>query len=69
LGQEPWDAEVSDLLAADNRVESVRGANARNRIREIGMPVLLLYNGMDSLLEYHVAMKQMEVLQCSFKPS
>jgi len=39
------------------------GANAFNRIDKVDMDELLLYNGMDSLLEYRLAMKQRKVLQ------
>lgn len=35
-----------------------KGGNSVNRIYEIDMPTLLKYNGLDSLLEYHVAMHQ-----------
>jgi len=39
------------------------GKDRFNRIHEIDLNDLLLYNGLDSLLEYKVAMKQMHVMK------
>jgi len=48
LGQEPWGDEIKHYLKSD-------GPNERNRIREVPLPKLLLYNAMDSLMECKVA--------------
>ncbi len=40
-----------------------KGQSKYNRIHEIDIMDLLLYNGMDSLLEYKVALKQMKILR------
>jgi uracil-DNA glycosylase family 4 len=53
LGQEKWNQHIEDHLSASDE----RGFN---RIQEIELTDLLVYNGLDSLLEYHVAMKQVE---------
>lgn len=50
----------------EDRVEAflkAKTANSVNRIHEIERKDLLLYNGLDSLLEYKVAMKQMKELE------
>ena len=38
-----------------------KGTMVKNRIQDIKLEDLLIYNGLDSLLEYHVAMRQKEV--------
>lgn len=50
LGQPDFTFELDDLLESKES-----GGNAPNRIREIGLRQLLLYNGLDSFLEYRVA--------------
>ena len=52
LGFAPYDEHIKPLL------KSEKGKKI-NRIREIALPDLLLYNGLDSLLEFEVAMLQM----------
>ncbi len=53
LGAESYDDHIKPFL------KSVKGSKF-NRIHEIDWKDLLLYNGLDSLLEYKVAMKQMK---------
>ena len=55
LGQGAYDEHISPYL------RSVKpGCNEENRTKEIGLRELLLYCGMDSLLEIEVAKKQMK---------
>jgi len=44
-------------------LKTKKGGNAQNRIRELDMKSLLLYNGIDSLVEYKIAMLQMRTLK------
>lgn len=55
LGQDDWEAAVKPYLRAST-------PNAPNRIKDCDLRTLLVYNGMDSLLEWHVAMKQAKKL-------
>jgi len=55
LGQELYNKEVEALLKGD-------GGNNENLIRMIDLPTLLLYCGMDSLLEFVMGEKQMKLL-------
>ncbi len=55
LGQESYDDEIKPYLKADN-------SNKSNRIREAPLDKLLLYGGMDSHLEWHVAQIQRKLL-------
>jgi uracil-DNA glycosylase family 4 len=60
FGVTGYNDEVAPYLKAPD-------ANSTNRIMELastneGMRKLLLYNGMDSLLEYRLAMRQLEML-------
>ena len=48
LGQEPWDTHIKPMLQSTDE----RGLN---RVNEIPMRDLLLYCGMDSLIEYKLA--------------
>lgn len=59
LGEPPWDAAVSSFLSSDNQV---RGENSPNHIDEVPIETLLIYNGLDSLMEYLVWQKQKEML-------
>ncbi len=52
LGQENYDKRVEPYLKGDK--------GGVNRIDEIDLSNLLIYNGMDALLEYEVAMLQMK---------
>ena len=54
LGQVSYNDHIAPFLE--------EGSSKVNRIHEIDLEELLLYNGMDSLLEYEVAMRQMEIL-------
>ena len=54
LGQESYDDHIKPYLQT--------GANGLNRIHELNLGDLLMYCGMDALLEYELAMKQMEQL-------
>lgn len=56
LGFDAWDGTVSPYL------RSKGGGNTPNRIRECPLPELLLYGGLDSLLEYEIAMIQSKEL-------
>jgi uracil-DNA glycosylase family 4 len=49
LGQESYDDNIKPYLKASG------GCNEPNRIREVNIKKLLLYNGMDSLLEHLLA--------------
>lgn len=53
MGVSAYDEHLEALLKAPH-------ARAKNRIHEISMKDLLLYNGLDSLLEYEVAQIQKE---------
>ena len=55
LGFPRWDKVVSPFLG-----EGSKGGNTLNRIKQIGIRDLLVYNGIDSLVEYKIAMKQMK---------
>jgi len=54
LGMESYDDHIKPFLRS--------GENKLNRINEIDMRDLLMYNGLDSLLEYKVAMIQIKLL-------
>lgn len=54
LGQPEWDSHIKPYLEADN-------SNTKNRIHEIPMRDLLMYCGLDSLLEFRIALKQREM--------
>lgn len=56
FGLLPYNTEVEQFLQGENETNK----NSLNRIHMIPMDKLLLYNGMDSLLEYRVAMLQMQ---------
>jgi len=56
LGQGPYDTTVSPFLKADN-------SNAANRIGEVELSTLLLYNGMDARLTWELAQLQMKEMQ------
>ncbi len=51
LGQPSYDGHIEPYLRT-------KGDNVKNRIHEVDLPSLLLYNGLDSLLEWLVAMDQ-----------
>jgi uracil-DNA glycosylase family 4 len=55
LGQRLYDQSIKPYLQSD-------GSNTKNKIKEVSIETLLLYNGMDSILEYDIAMKQMQQL-------
>lgn len=60
LGQEPYDHHIKPLLLTTK-------TKRFNRIREIAIKNLLLYNGIDSKVEYHVGqqqLKEIKELQC-----
>jgi hypothetical protein len=48
LGQESYNDHIEPYLKAD-------GSNEENRIKEIAIKELLIYNGLDSLLEWKLA--------------
>lgn len=53
LGMEPYDTHIKPFLRQ-------KGKGRFNRIKELDLKDLLLYNGLDSLLAYKVAMKQIK---------
>ncbi len=53
---------VGDYESAVSPFLHTKSSNGLNRIREANLHELLLYNGLDSLLEYRVAQKQMAQL-------
>ena len=55
LGQAIWNAKVEQFFSGP--------PNKPNRIGEIDMMSLLRYNGLDAVLEYHIARKQKEWFQ------
>lgn len=57
LGQESYDDHVKPYLKSDDP-----GGYGKNRIHEVDQTDLMVYCGLDSLLEYHVAMRQMKEL-------
>jgi uracil-DNA glycosylase family 4 len=59
LGQPPYEHKTKPYLRSVNKD---RGGNSPNRIREIRPSDLLLYNAMDSLLEYKIAEIQSQIL-------
>jgi len=56
LGAESYDEQIAPFLKSTK-------ASKFNRIHEIDLKDLLLYNGLDSLLAYKVAMKQMKLFE------
>jgi len=55
LGQENYNAHIEPFLHA-------RKGSKFNRIKELDLRDLLLYGGLDSYLEYWLAMKQIKLL-------
>lgn len=55
LGQEGYNDHIKPAIKSS-------GGNAANKIHEVPLPELLLYNGLDSLLEILVARKQRKLL-------
>ena len=56
LGMEPYNNGVKSYIEGE-------GGNGPNRLRETDMADLLLYNGLDSLLEWKLAKMQRKELQ------
>lgn len=56
LGAESYNDHIEPFLKSTNN-------NRFNRIDEVDLKDLLLYNGLDSLLEYKVAMKQIKLFE------
>ena len=55
LGQEAWNEQVEPFLKSNDE-----GGNSENRIGEVRPETLLLYGGLDALLEWKVAQVQMK---------
>jgi len=55
LGIEPWDKEVESYIDAD-------GGYEENRLRLLNLRDLLLYNGIDALVTYLLAVRQRKLL-------
>lgn len=53
LGIEPWNTHIEPFLRAIDDT-----ANGRNRIHEVDLRSLLIYCGLDALVEYKIAEKQ-----------
>lgn len=60
LGVSPYNKHIENFLKPENEKA---GSYEKNRIQEIDTHDLLLYNGMDSLLEYLVAMIHLKRLK------
>jgi DNA polymerase len=58
LGVLGYEDAVLDYLKADAEEERAHGGNAFNRIHLAPKKELLIYNGLDALLEYQLAQKQ-----------
>ena len=56
LGVKAWDEHIKTYL-------STKGVHHLNRIKELPIQELLLYNGMDSLIEWLVARKQTKMIE------
>lgn len=56
LGMESYNDHIEPFFKSD-------GTMTPNKISDVGLSDLLLYNGLDALLEYKLAQKQMEVLK------
>lgn len=57
LGAENYSSHIEPYL------KTKKGGNEPNRIRELDLKSLLVYNGLDSLLEYRVAKHQLKILK------
>lgn len=55
FGVEPWDSAVCSYML-------VSGGNEKNRLGEVRLEDLLVYNGIDSLMTYLLVKKQMDSL-------
>lgn len=58
LGQPDYDSHMRKYLEAPAADVARFGANARNNVRQAPLDQLMVYCGMDSFLEWHVAHKQ-----------
>lgn len=58
LGQPDYDSHMRKYLEAPAADVARSGANARNNVRQAPLDQLMVYCGMDSFLEWHVAHKQ-----------
>lgn len=58
LGQESYDDHIKPYLKSKNK-----NCNSPNRIKEVSIRELLIYNGLDSLLEYLVAGIQIPLIR------
>ena len=56
-GVSPWNTNLDKLLKSEDGT-----GNGVNRIKDISLDDLLLYNGLDSLVNYKVAIRQMNIL-------
>lgn len=57
LGYPDWSDEIKSFLKA-------KGGNEKNRIREVDLRTLLMYCGIDSLVEFEIAIKQRSKMRC-----
>jgi uracil-DNA glycosylase family 4 len=62
MGQAGYDMVVGPYLHSDG------GGYKKNRIKELDLGTLLVYNGMDSICEYLVAQKQMKAMGHQISP-
>lgn len=61
----PYDEHIEKFLKSSDEDVKKYGGNAFNRIGEIPIEDLLIYNGLDSLYEYRIALKQMQQMGVS----
>ena len=62
LGCKPWDKDVAQYIGADKRDEAKYGNNALNNMHRVPPRKLLMYNGIDSLVEMRIAVLMMQTL-------
>lgn len=58
LGMDPYDAHLKEYMRGK------KGASVNQITTDIGLDDLLMYNGLDSLLEFKLGMKQMKQMNC-----
>lgn len=58
LGQEPWNDHIAQFLESEDD-----GGNTPNNINKVGLDDLLIYCGMDSLMEHLVCQKQHKAIK------
>ena len=59
FGLLPYDEHIKPYLKSSEEDKKLYGANAFNNIRQAPFQELLIYNGLDTILEYRLAERQM----------